>query len=422
MALSSKTVWEVRTSGDDGNGGGFVDGASGTDYSQQDAAEKSAADLTMHASTATKCHPAALGVAAADVGNIIYISAGTGWTPGWYEIKSQDGIDWTLDRSPSAAGNANLATFKMGGALATPGGLGKVLNDHGVAGMVGWIKSGTYTLNSATENTSGGPLHLTPNILLRIEGYETFRGDLGAKPVINAGTITGISVVKLNSYRNKGRHLVRNLKVDGNSGSDVIGFEGTGAYQQDLVSKCHAVGCTTGFSGSNLRPFHCIASGCGTGFYCTGPRFCRATGCTSHGFVGSISDGRAAVFCIADGNGGSGFYEGAAGTVWIGCIAYGNTGSGFDWRYQKYQHAYHCIACNNGGYGFDVVAADDDGTLQGCAGRNNTSGNYRAGTLALDFIELTADPFVNAAGGDFNLNDTEGGGALLRAIGLSLAL
>lgn len=422
MALSSNTVWEVRTGGDDGNGGGFVDGASGTDYSQQDAAEKSAADLTMHASTNTKCHPAALGVAAADVGNIVYISAGTDWTPGWYEIVSQDGTDWTLDRSPSAAGNANLATFKLGGALASPGGLGQALNDHGVSGMVAWIKSGTYTLDSGTENTAGGPLHLKASTLLRIEGYETSRGDLGAKPVISAGAITGISVVELNGSHGKKRHLVRNLKVDGNSGANVNGFDGQGAFGQDLVSKCHAVNCVNGFTGAQLRAFHCLASECTVGFSNEGPFFCRATGCTSHGFSNLRANGRAIVLCIADGNGGAGFHEGEYGTQWIGCIAYGNTGDGFDWRIYRMQHAYHCIACNNGGYGFDVATVGDDATLQGCAGQNNTSGNYRAGTLALDFIELTADPFVDAAGGDFNLNDTEGGGALLRAIGLSVEL
>lgn len=34
MALSSATVFEVRTTGADTNGGGFVAGAAGTDYSQ----------------------------------------------------------------------------------------------------------------------------------------------------------------------------------------------------------------------------------------------------------------------------------------------------------------------------------------------------------------------------------------------------
>ena len=40
MALSASTVWEVRpATGSDNNGGGFVTGASGTDYSQQGTAQ-----------------------------------------------------------------------------------------------------------------------------------------------------------------------------------------------------------------------------------------------------------------------------------------------------------------------------------------------------------------------------------------------
>jgi hypothetical protein len=45
MALSSATVLEVRTTGVDTNGGGFVTGATGTDFSQQNAAQYSGTNL-----------------------------------------------------------------------------------------------------------------------------------------------------------------------------------------------------------------------------------------------------------------------------------------------------------------------------------------------------------------------------------------
>ena len=44
MALSANTVLEVRNGGSDTNGGGFVTGAAGTDWSQQDAAQYSVTD------------------------------------------------------------------------------------------------------------------------------------------------------------------------------------------------------------------------------------------------------------------------------------------------------------------------------------------------------------------------------------------
>ena len=46
MALSANSVFEVRTAGNDTNGGGFVTGAAGTDYSQQDAKNTAGSDIS----------------------------------------------------------------------------------------------------------------------------------------------------------------------------------------------------------------------------------------------------------------------------------------------------------------------------------------------------------------------------------------
>jgi hypothetical protein len=47
MALSAATVWEMRTTGAQTNGGGYANLAPGTsvDYSQQDAAQLSLSDI-----------------------------------------------------------------------------------------------------------------------------------------------------------------------------------------------------------------------------------------------------------------------------------------------------------------------------------------------------------------------------------------
>ena len=53
-----------------------------------------------------------------------------------------------------------------------------------------------------------------------------------------------------------------------------------------------------------------------------------------------------------------------------------------------------------------------------CATYNNTSGAFsNAANRAVGSVILTADPFVNAAGGDFALNTTAGGGAACRNVG-----
>ena len=51
----------------------------------------------------------------------------------------------------------------------------------------------------------------------------------------------------------------------------------------------------------------------------------------------------------------------------------------------------------------------------GNADGNNTSGETSGIASGDNDITLTADPFVDASSDDFNINDTAGGGALLRA-------
>lgn len=394
MALSADTVWEVRTDGDDGNGGGFVTGASGTDYSQQAAAQKSAADLTMHATTDTKCHPGALGVAAADVGNIIYISAGTDWTPGWYEIKSQDGTDWTLDRSPSAAGNANLATFKMGGGIATFATLASV----SVGGNVANIRYGTYTAGASVDFSTK---------TVRIIGHKSGTN----RPVLKA-TANDITLLLGRSTTAS----VRAMEFDGDTYTGVTGCDyGYGNDRRGLAYDCVARNCAVGFASKTACYYCCAAYDCETGFGLTRANFCYAESCTTAGFIGT------SVFCIANAC-AIGFKHSIGGTFSTNCIAYGSTGNGFKATASSRGDGFvYCIAVNSGGYGF---ASMDISQAVYCAGYNNTSGHIDKISDArnIGFITLSADPFVDAAGGDFNLNDTEGGGALLRAIGLSLAL
>jgi hypothetical protein len=51
---------------------------------------------------------------------------------------------------------------------------------------------------------------------------------------------------------------------------------------------------------------------------------------------------------------------------------------------------------------------------------NNTSGSYSKITAGASDVALTADPFVDAANGNFALNSTSGGGATLRALNFQL--
>ena len=83
------------------------------------------------------------------------------------------------------------------------------------------------------------------------------------------------------------------------------------------------------------------------------------------------------------------------------------------------------LICNNifyniGGYGVNNTWTAN--TFHGIAIFANAFGSITSGNYGgwgdndiFDTINLSADPFTNAAGGDFTLNNTAGGGALLRA-------
>ena len=98
------------------------------------------------------------------------------------------------------------------------------------------------------------------------------------------------------------------------------------------------------------------------------------------------------------------------------CIICGNGSHGLSTY--KTCHFVGNVFAGNGGYG--ILGGETVGLL-GCAGScnafyGNTSGDRFLFPAAADDITLTADPFVDAANGDFNINDTAGGGAALRAV------
>src|SRR5689334_4033214 len=105
MALSANTVWEIQTGGNDANGGGFVTGASGTDYSQT-ATKRTATGSDDSTTDAVANGTTTLTSATANftteiVGNIICLSGGSGsLTKGWYQVASRtNATTIVLDRS-----------------------------------------------------------------------------------------------------------------------------------------------------------------------------------------------------------------------------------------------------------------------------------------------------------------------------------
>lgn len=185
MAISANAVWEVRSTATAGNlnGGFFVTGASGTDYSQQNAAQYS----TSTATTAGIGAVISWAAAASDmVGNGLNIASGTNFTAGWYEIISVSvGVSVTVDRN-CCTGVGSNGVIKVGGAMSL-GSSDDAVFESMVAGNVMHVKgNATYTLGGTVTISAAGGAQQP----IKVMGYATTRGDSpkgSTRPTFNTG-------------------------------------------------------------------------------------------------------------------------------------------------------------------------------------------------------------------------------------------
>jgi hypothetical protein len=401
MALSPSVEWEVRTTGNDNNGGGFVSGASGTDFSQQDAAQ---GVLTV-ASTLTAANQVTVAggdytCIAGDVGNLLQITGGTA-TAGIYEITARAGQIWTLDRNAGAIGNTVVGN--MGGALLSPA------KTAPVNGNIVYIKAGTYTMSVNTNNVANGKW--SKNTAILVVGYDTNRawGNVDTKPILQA-------TVTLTSMWDGSSNWVNNIEFDVNSQAS------TRCVNNGAFTRCN-------FKNANLANNMILAT------------HCVATGNSATPFAGASSG---YVYCEAHDNTATGFSCG--NSTLIGCISESNSGAtsdGFSVPSFSSAHFFNCIAYNNGRDGFRTTSgtivsrmilqnciADSNGAFGvnsaatryssiavRCAFRNNTSGATTGSITEVDTLTPTGIPFTDAPNRDFSLNNTANQGALLRAAG-----
>jgi hypothetical protein len=417
VALNAAAVFEIRAGGNDSNGGAFKTGASGTDYSQQDSPQVTIDGSTITAAvhtTTTQLTLTGYSVAAADVGNHVNVTGGTA-TAGLYEITAADTVNnrWTLDRSAGTA--AQTATGRMGGALATPGRASQFAT---VAGQSIYLKySATAYDCSASSNVAGGRVSLAASVSLI--GYDTTRTRYNTdanRPIMRASA-NSMSITDMGGTNT----LLRNIKfARAAAQTGVTGF--TAGTTGALLERCQADTLATGFTTNTFSRFYeCEAVACATGFSFGGSwtqmNGCVGRNCTSNAF--NLGGSAFLSRCEAVG-GPQGFVVNSNFCHFEYCVAYGQTGgtprgwiaNGFEFQ------AANCVATGGAGYGYDMGATPHvHALLINCAGYNNTLGNLAAGVQSTGFIALTADPFTSAAGLDFSLNGTAGGGAALKAAG-----
>lgn len=442
MALSADTVWEVRSTGAATNGGGFVVGASGTDHSQQDAAQYSVTDAVTDGSTTITSATANFG--ADVVGNILYVQGGTGAiAAGWYQITVRNSAtSITVDRATGLTTGTG-ATLKIGGALSSLTVLAPIM----VGSNKAFIKaSGGYT-QTATVQFAASVVVSNSGMYSRLIGYTTTRGD-GGQATITLSTNT-----------------------------DLIGMEltGNGWSVENMAINCATLGTSTGIKFTSVyykRLLRCkVSNATLLGIYVQGVhqdghiQNCEVTGCTAAA-TAAINIEATNVYTVRNwihDNACTGITTNVSHTIMWNLVT-NNTGASSDGIqltgqnvhqvmqntvYASGRHGINSTLANNligflvknnvlvsnGGYGVQMSAEGNPAMFEydGNAYFNNTSGtrnnmdnttgvnSVAPYTNVLDVI-LTATPFTNAAGNVFTLNTTAGGGAACRAAGSPGAL
>ena len=421
MAFSANTVWEVRTTGSDSNGGGFVVGSGGTDYSLQDSAQ-----ATGTVTSVTTTVTATTGIfTAAMIGN--YITDGTTW-------KQITGYTSSTIITVDSAPSWTAASIKVGGAFATIGrATGKWVTGNRI-----WVKSGTYaeavtiSISEGDVTGSSGADHLI--------GYYSARGDitttanLANRPVISvSSSSTGITISSA-AYR------LENIIVNCNSNATTTGISVSANY--GLIRNCKVLNATVrgiyvssaANPGHNLQ--HIEVTGCTAA--ATAALQILGYGCTitlsnihDNACPGiTLTGGCSLTWSIIANNTGasSDGVKVSEGNLVQNNTIYGNGRHGI-YTADQYAIAFclkNNIIAKNGGYGFSQTSAYPDlPDYDGNAYWSNTSGARLTGstsapwtgpfyTNVLDVLVTAGSPFTNDGSGDFSLNNTANRGALLR--------
>lgn len=409
MALASTIVWELRTTGNANNGGGFNSASSGTDYSQQDSAQLTKNDLTTDVAGTTLSSGSG-GFTAAMVGNIINITAGTGFTVGRYEIKTfVSANSVTIDRSAGAS--ASGGTGYVGGGVAS---WATVAVLGIIAGHIVYVKSGTYTLSANFQTTFAG----SATAPVKFIGYNTSRSTTPTgddRPLINCGA-------SYYWWTNESTYvIVKNLRFTGTAAFVfILGSRYITASSFTWAQNCKATNTsgTAGRDAISLYGLNCGILDCegqSTNGYAANvwinnaggyPGYAWIVGCylhdSSHGLgLGNFCD---VLFNVIDtcGNGlsytNSGFYI-VRNTIVNNTIY--NCTNGINFSLQPYDNTFinNIIATCTTGARFTTASTFNLWINNNWSGNTTDTVNVTKGDT-----DLALDPqFVDAANGNFNI-------------------
>lgn len=434
MSISGSTVFEVRPSvGNDNNGGGFVTGGSGTDWSQQTSPQYALTGLASAGSGNTVLYASA---SADMVGNIANVVSGTNFNTGMFQITSVSlGVSITFSTNQS---NASICTgvgvsgvINIGGSLAT---LGQLPGNY-TSGNTVYIKvTGTITLTSSLSYGNGD---------IAFIGYTTTRGDNGQ------ATIT-TSTNSVNGFTPAGGMLlsVYNIILTCTAGTPGFGiinsnnFYSWGGIFVNCVFSGWGATIAGGGVGVKLDPLifiDCEIKNNLVGTFVDNSQALYFLTCYIHDNTGVgvnlNSQNQRVTFegCVIANNGAEGIKvttttNPTSVVNFHNCAIVNNTGDGF--AVQASQTCSDLIIWNtifskNGGWGINNASSN---TIYLVSIRNNaffsnTSGTHTGtGIVTTSDVTLIGDPFTNASGGDYSLNATSGAGAACKSAGYQSTL
>lgn len=433
-ALTDQVVGEVRPgSGNDNNGGFFLPGASGTDYSQQNSPQYALTGVTSSGAGNTVLFASA---ASDMVGNGARVVSGTNFNTGTFLVTSVSvGVSITFGTNGAgqsiSSGVGASGVINIGGATATLQVLLDALTNSTSAHI--WIKNtGTLTITSSNTPASPSPGHL-------ISGYGTTRGD-GVRSSITTSTNS------VHGFVSNGQVFgLENIDLSSTAGTPGDGVRATAANSTLVLLRNVKVSgfnvCANGNNAGSIFIFNTIAL-----------IDSEVTGCTSHAIQ---TQGYTFVYgSYLHGNSGDGInlVTGALNVVVqnsilassVNGIAYVSGGMGSGSQVFVSNSAFYNLSGNGitgpGGSSASLINGNAlnvvntifstiTGTalnagpalLQMVSGSNNkfynNGTNFGNAYTSSVGGTLTADPFTNAAGGNFALNNTAGGGAACRATG-----
>ncbi len=426
--VGSQTIWGgMSTAAGCATTASPTGGTWSVDYSQQNSPQIAFTDMVIDGTTNTKFTSAAHPVGKNMIGNIISVTAGTGFSVQRVQIVSTVTTTATCDKSLGTLSSTG-GTGGLGGCLATPGNAGLL---HSTGSMTIAVKQAAYTF-SATQNIAGGGVKLatggagSPTTIFSWNTnrwpYNTDATRAVISPGANSTTL----------FQTQQDGVITNFDCQ-NAGvfTSCIGYQLGGGGGRSLCWNCKSNGIASAFLGSGTSTFYyCEAVNAPTqSFNCTGGQN-MMLGCVARGGSNQINmtgNNNFASHCasLSPVSGAHGWVVTQLSAL-ESCIAYSTTGANTDGFSGITQTMFlvNCVATDCVRYGFDGGGTPpfSDQKLINCAGYNNGTSNvhgtmYAIGVNLHNFIACSASPWNNPGSLDFTLNSTAGGGAALKAAG-----